>query len=87
MQSQTHDDEAPSLSLRIVPVTPFEQNCSLLICNRTQQAVAIDPGAISIRSIERSSKQEQVLPMCSSPTAISITVDRRENMPTVTKSH
>jgi glyoxylase-like metal-dependent hydrolase (beta-lactamase superfamily II) len=28
----------------IVPVTPFQQNCSLLWCDETQQAVVIDPG-------------------------------------------
>ncbi len=56
MQSQTHDDEAPSLSLRIVPVTPFEQNGSLLIRNRTQQAVAIDPGG-DLDKIDRALKQ------------------------------
>jgi len=28
----------------IIPVTPFEQNCSLLVCDETQQAVVIDPG-------------------------------------------
>lgn len=33
-----------AIQLAIVPVTPFEQNCSILICTRTGQAVAIDPG-------------------------------------------
>jgi hydroxyacylglutathione hydrolase len=28
----------------IVPVTPFEQNCTLLWCTATQRAVVIDPG-------------------------------------------
>ena len=28
----------------IIPVTPFVQNCSLLVCDETQQAVVIDPG-------------------------------------------
>jgi len=28
----------------IVPVTPFEQNCTLLWCTATQKAVVIDPG-------------------------------------------
>ena len=28
----------------IIPVTPFVQNCSLLVCDQTQQAVVIDPG-------------------------------------------
>ncbi len=33
-----------SLKLLIVPVTPFEQNCSVLICERTLRAAAVDPG-------------------------------------------
>jgi len=36
--------DPPALSLSIVPVTPFEQNCSLLVCRRSGEAVAIDPG-------------------------------------------
>ena len=28
----------------IIPVTPFVQNCSLLVCDETQRAVVIDPG-------------------------------------------
>lgn len=55
-QNQVQDDQAPSLSLRIVPVTPFEQNCSLLICKQTQQAVAIDPGG-DLDKIDRALKQ------------------------------
>ena len=55
-QNQVQDDQAPSLSLRIIPVTPFEQNCSLLICKQTQQAVAIDPGG-DLDKIDRALKQ------------------------------
>ena len=32
------------MKLLIVPVTPFMQNCSVLVCERTGKAVAIDPG-------------------------------------------
>ena len=32
------------MKLLIVPVTPFLQNCSVLICEKTQKACAIDPG-------------------------------------------
>ncbi|MCC7060613.1 MAG: MBL fold metallo-hydrolase [Burkholderiaceae bacterium] len=32
------------MKLLIVPVTPFMQNCSVLVCERTGQAVAVDPG-------------------------------------------
>lgn len=29
---------------RIIPVTPFEQNCTLLWCDETREAAVIDPG-------------------------------------------
>lgn len=32
------------MKLQIIPVTPLEQNCSLLICEETQEAVIVDPG-------------------------------------------
>ncbi|MBP7640469.1 MAG: MBL fold metallo-hydrolase, partial [Thauera sp.] len=28
----------------IVPVTPFQQNCSILWCERTRKAAVVDPG-------------------------------------------
>ncbi len=28
----------------IIPVTPYQQNCSLLICEQTRQAAVVDPG-------------------------------------------
>ncbi len=34
----------PPLSIAIVPVTPFAQNCSIVMCNQTQHAVVIDAG-------------------------------------------
>ena len=30
--------------LAIVPVTPFEQNCSIIVCARTNKAAIVDPG-------------------------------------------
>lgn len=33
-----------SLQYRIVPVTPFQQNCSIVWCDKTDQAAIIDPG-------------------------------------------
>ncbi|MBD8525784.1 MBL fold metallo-hydrolase [Pseudomarimonas arenosa] len=33
-----------SLSYEIHPVTPFQQNCSLIWCNETQRAALVDPG-------------------------------------------
>ncbi len=32
------------LKTTIIPVTPFEQNCSLLWCDQSNEAVLIDPG-------------------------------------------
>lgn len=32
------------MQFEIIPVTPFEQNCSLIICPETRQAAFIDPG-------------------------------------------
>ncbi|MBK7356471.1 MBL fold metallo-hydrolase [Propionivibrio sp.] len=32
------------LKYKIVPVTPFEQNCSVLWCDETQRAAVVDPG-------------------------------------------
>ena len=33
-----------TLKVFIVPVTPFEQNCSILICEKSNQAAIVDPG-------------------------------------------
>ena len=32
------------IKLGIVPVTPFEQNCSVLVCQKTGDAAVVDPG-------------------------------------------
>lgn len=32
------------MKLAIIPVTPFQQNCSLLVCGETNRAAVIDPG-------------------------------------------
>lgn len=34
----------PPLKVAILPVTPFQQNCSLIWCTRTRQGAFIDPG-------------------------------------------
>jgi len=36
--------QAPKARATIIPVTPFEQNCTLIWCEATQRAVVIDPG-------------------------------------------
>lgn len=33
-----------SLQFEIVPVTPFQQNCSILWCDKTLEGVVVDPG-------------------------------------------
>ena len=33
-----------SLSVTIVPVTPYQQNCSIIKCNATGKAAVVDPG-------------------------------------------
>lgn len=32
------------MQFRIIPVTPFQQNCSLLWCGQTKKAAVVDPG-------------------------------------------
>lgn len=32
------------MHVAIVPVTPFEQNCSIIMCEETQKAAVVDPG-------------------------------------------
>lgn len=32
------------MKVAVIPVTPFQQNCSLLICERSGQAALVDPG-------------------------------------------
>ncbi len=32
------------MKLEIIPVTPLQQNCSLLICEQSHEAVLVDPG-------------------------------------------
>ena len=32
------------MKLAIIPVTPFQQNCSLVVCDETNEAALVDPG-------------------------------------------
>ncbi|WP_031435535.1 MBL fold metallo-hydrolase [Methylomarinum vadi] len=43
----------------IIPVTPYQQNCSLLICEQTNQAAVVDPGG-DLDLILRRVDQEKV---------------------------
>lgn len=49
------------LQFRIIPVTPFQQNCSLIWCDQTQQAALVDPGG-DIERIQAAIKKEGVVP-------------------------
>ncbi len=45
------------IKVAIVPVTPFQQNCTILICDATKKAAVVDPGgdvALIRRAIEQS---------------------------------
>ena len=35
---------APRLHYQTIPVTPFQQNCSIVWCEQTKEAAVIDPG-------------------------------------------
>lgn len=45
----------------IIPVTPFEQNCTVFWCERTRQAAVIDPGG-DVDRIVRRLEEEQLTP-------------------------
>lgn len=45
----------------IVPVTPFEQNCTLFWCEATRQAAVIDPGGDVSRILEALEKEQLTL--------------------------
>ena len=47
------------MKIKIIPVTPFAQNCSLLICEATQKAALVDPGG-DIEKILDAIKDEAV---------------------------
>jgi glyoxylase-like metal-dependent hydrolase (beta-lactamase superfamily II) len=38
------DQPQSPLGIAVVPVTPFQQNCSIVWCTRTMQAAIVDPG-------------------------------------------
>ncbi|HVB46896.1 MAG TPA: MBL fold metallo-hydrolase [Burkholderiales bacterium] len=40
------------MKVAIVPVTPFQQNCSLLVCERSNKAAVVDPGGDLERILE-----------------------------------
>ena len=40
------------MKLAILPVTPFQQNCSLIVCEATNRAALVDPGGEAERLLE-----------------------------------
>ena len=48
-----------ALQYRIIPVTPFEQNCSLVWCDETNKAALVDPGG-DVEKIRRAVTEEGV---------------------------
>jgi len=40
------------MKVGIIPVTPFQQNCSLLVCEETNRAAVVDPGGDLERVLE-----------------------------------
>jgi hydroxyacylglutathione hydrolase len=49
------------MKYRIIPVTAFQQNCSLLICERTGKAAAVDPGGDIDLILETIDKEKATL--------------------------
>ncbi len=47
------------MRIKIIPVTPFQQNCTLLICDQTKQAAVVDPGG-DISNILSAANNEKV---------------------------
>lgn len=62
----TDQTEGP-LGIAVVPVTPFQQNCSIVWCMRTKQAVVVDPGGDVARI------REALVQLGLTPTAIWLT--------------
>ena len=40
----TKTQEGKNMEYHIVPVTPFQQNCTILACPNTKRAAIVDPG-------------------------------------------
>jgi hydroxyacylglutathione hydrolase len=45
------------MQIAVVPVTPFQQNCSIIWCERTRRAAVVDPGG-DLEQIEQVLQQE-----------------------------
>ena len=47
-----------TMKYQIIPVTPFEQNCSLLWCDETRRAAVVDPGGDLARILSAVEKND-----------------------------
>jgi hydroxyacylglutathione hydrolase len=45
------------MKIIVIPVTPFEQNCSLIICEETKTAAIVDPGGDAQRILSHVKKE------------------------------
>jgi glyoxylase-like metal-dependent hydrolase (beta-lactamase superfamily II) len=57
----TDQPEAP-LGIAVVPVTAFQQNCSIVWCSKTMQAAIVDPGG-DVPQIQRALSELSVTPV------------------------
>lgn len=57
-----NDQPQAPLSIAVVPVTPFQQNCSLVWCTQTREAVIVDPGG-DVARIQAALKETGVKPV------------------------
>lgn len=49
--------EEPTIAVRIIPVTPFQQNCSLVWCTETMKGAFVDPGGETDKLIAEAEAQ------------------------------
>lgn len=56
------DDRTSPLGIAVVPVTPFQQNCSIVWCTLTKEAAIVDPGG-DVERIQAALKELGVKPV------------------------
>lgn len=57
-----NDQPQAPLSVAVIPVTPFQQNCSLIWCTKTMEAAIVDPGG-DVERIQAALKETGVKPV------------------------
>lgn len=68
----------------LVPVTPFQQNCSIVICEATRRAAVVDPGGDIERIIAEVERQGVDVEKFCSRTVISTTAAARRRSRIIT---